>query len=190
MELPGIISGLVGLVLFWLIFEVRSIKKRNALNATIPKEGVSFRPIGIPLFFFIIGFIFAGIGLLLIILGIIDIRAIGILFLGLPFALFGGLLLAWAVSFLGDKITISKDNLSIQRVALLSGESAHLWNIGKHHLELKWAEIKDFHVDNSYLIIETIYNKRYSYPIGWCSPKALVFISRQKTEWDENNTQS
>lgn len=94
----------------------------------------------------------------------------------------GILIASWAGSFLTAKITIMDDYLLLEGAAKMPYEAhhIHLWQRGRHQVELRWDEIRLLRADRSWMRIELYDDTCYTFPIGWCLEKARAAVARHK----------
>lgn len=183
MENGRIFGLLIGLAIVLVYSFIKGfIQSRMAEKTVVPEEGeVSFRPFLKPLFL-------CAFGLLSILGGGFCFYYGGpsgeiiIILSGLFMLAWGGMFLVWSASFLGNRISISKEELCIQRAAENSDGLRVFFHLGKYPLRLAWSEIKSIRKETNKLIVVTADAKEYMYPIDWCSVKAWATIVKLHPE--------
>lgn len=193
----GAIGGAIAVVLGGWISkrllekqEKRPKKKKNS-------EPVSFRP-GASWFFFLVGVGAALLGIYMlyyfrfisflyrIITGEIEITVKLIedscLFYGAGiFMVIAGLIWSrWTGSFLGARITISKERLVIEHAAKMPKGKIETGQYGCHHIDVRWEEIRKLRSNINYMKVELNNGECYMFPIGWCREKARAAVRRNK----------
>lgn len=95
----------------------------------------------------------------------------------------GTLISCWTGSYLGGRITISKDRLIVDHAAKMPKENnkhIHFWQLGRHHIDVSWYEIRELRADINHMKIILHNDEVYSFPIGWCKDKARDEVARYK----------
>lgn len=176
----GIIGGAIALALTPLLR--KKLKKNSKKKDKKSQAPRSYRPWGVALFLFLIALgdiifvvylfgwmITEGFNLLYIACSII-ITIIGIIF---------G---CWSGSFLGARITISKERMVIDHAAKMPSRESkiQLRHIGRYHIDVSWYDIKELRREQNFMQIVLHSGDCYMFPIGWCKDGAGDEIARYK----------
>ena len=194
----GVIGGFIGAAIAAVITPILIKRARKQYNKQEHKEPESYRP-GVSWFVFLIGVVGTVLGVFLIRWLITDvdftkisnIRSLSfisllyfILMVIMPFFMFffGILMGCWGGSFLGAQITVSKEKLVIEHAAKLPkiNGSIDLWYLGKHHLDLRWEDIRELRGNRNFMKIILHNDECYMFPIGWCKDAAWFSVERYK----------
>ena len=176
----GIIGGAIALAITPLLR--KKLKKNSKKKDKKSQEPKSYRPWGAALFLFLIAlgniifvvYLFLwmtteGFNLLYIACSII-ITIMGIIF---------G---CWSGSFLGARITISKERLVIEHATKMPNRESKisLRHLGRYHIDVSWYDIKELRREQNFMQIVLHSGDCYMFPIGWCKDGAGDEIARYK----------
>jgi hypothetical protein len=176
----GIIGGAIALAITPLLR--KKLKKNNKKKDKKSQAPRSYRP-GAAWFGFImaIGMIVSGLYFLWYSL----YNMMGYIYVSVTLfeTCFGTLYGCWTGSYLGGRITISKDRLIVDHAAKMPKENnrhIHFWQLGRHHIDVSWYEIRELRADINHMKIILHNDEVYSFPIGWCKDKARDELARYK----------
>ena len=178
----GIIGGAIALAITPLLR--KKLKKNSKKKDKKSQAPRSYRP-GAAWFGFLVAAsaVFGGIWCLWwMISTLMSINVVYLLFSFIMISV-GTLISCWTGSYLGGRITISKDRLIVDHAAKMPKENnkhIHLWQLGRHHIDVSWYEIRELRADINHMKIILHNDEVYSFPIGWCKDKARDEIARYK----------
>lgn len=113
----------------------------------------------------------------------ITTKTFGILIMFSPAIALGIFLIFLGIRYTKASITIDDEGLFFPLVIPKEVETIHLWHWVKEPTRIKWEEIKSIDISREVLVIETIHDKKYSYPIFSCPEEArtaLILFSLTK----------
>lgn len=182
----GVIGGFIGGAIALAITPMLIKRAKKRYNKKEHKEPKSYRPWGVALFLFIGGLWGVSVGPYVFVLTInspFSYKWFILLGLSLFITISGILTGCWSGSFLGARITIAKERLVIDYAAKMSNNEdakIHLWQLGRHHLDLRWEKIRELRADRNFMQIVLYNDERYMFPIGWCKEDARFAVERHK----------
>ena len=196
----GVIGGFIGAAIAAVITPILIKRARKRYNKKEHNDPESYRP-GASWFGFLVlgvGGTACGIFMIYWLLTTVDFTKISnIRYLGLdsmlffvfsiimPFFMFflGILFACWTGSFIGAKITVSKERLVIDHAAKMPSDNhahIHFWQFGRHHLDLRWDEIRELRADRNQMKLLLHNGEVYYFPIGWYKEGARFAVARHK----------
>lgn len=93
----------------------------------------------------------------------------------------------WSGSLLCAKITISEERMVLEHAIKMSKEDGPIgmYNLGRHHLDVRWDDIRELRGDINFLKIILRNGETYVFPLGWCKTKAAALVTHHKkiTPW-------
>lgn len=176
----GIIGGAIALAITPLLR--KKLKKNNKKKGKKYQAPRSYRPWGVALFLFLIALgdiifvvyffwwmISEGFNLLYIAFSII-------------MTIIGIIVGCWSGSFLGARITISKERLVIEHATKMPNRESKisLRHLGRYYIDVSWYDIKELRREQNFIQIVLHSGDCYMFPIGWCKDGAGDEIARYK----------
>lgn len=175
----GIIGGAIALAITPLLR--KKLKKNSKKKDKKSQEPKSYRP-GAAWFGFImaIGMIVSGLYFLWYSL----YNMMGYIYVSVTLfeTCFGTLFGCWSGSFLGARITISKERLVIEHATKMPNRESKisLRHLGRYHIDVSWYDIKELRREQNFMQIVLHSGDCYMFPIGWCKDGAGDEIARYK----------
>ena len=101
-----------------------------------------------------------------------------------PAIAMGMFLVFLGIRYIRASITIDEEGLFFPLVIPKEVETVHLWHWVKEPTRIKWEEIKSIKIIDQVLIIETIHDKKYTYPIASCpaEDRGILMLYLQKKQ--------
>ena len=176
----GIIGGAIALAITPLLR--KKLKKNNKKKDKKSQEPKSYRPWGAALFLFLLGlggFIGGALTLWWVTTESINFYY---LFMSIYLIIIGIIVGCWSGSFLGARITISKERMVIDHAAKMPSRESkiQLRHIGRYHIDVSWYDIKELRREQNFMQIVLHSGDCYMFPIGWCKDGAGDEIARYK----------
>ena len=176
----GIIGGAIALAITPLLR--KKLKKNNKKKGKKSQAPKSYRPWGAALFLFLIalGDFIGGV----LILWWMTTEGFNLLYIAcsIIITIIGIIFGCWSGSFLGARITISKERLVIEHATKMPNRESRisLRHLGRYHIDVSWYEIRELRADINHMKIILHNDEVYSFPIGWCKDKARDEVARYK----------
>lgn len=180
----GVIGGAIGgaIALAIMPFLRKRIKNSNKNKGKKNQEQKSYKP-GAAWFGFIVSTIIIAAGIFYFWYCLFECFNYIYFFTFLFAFCFGIIFACWSGSYLGARITITKEGLIIDHAAKMSNKEKskiQMTQLGRHHLDLRWEDIRELRADINHMKIILQNGDVYSFPIGWCKEEARAAIARHK----------
>ena len=176
----GIIGGAIALAITPLLRKkLKKNSKKKGKKSQAPK---SYRPWGAALFLFLmaLGNFIGGV----IIFWWMITEGFNLLYIACSIIItINGIIVGcWSGSFLGARITISKERLVIEHATKMPNRESKisLRHLGRYHIDVSWYDIKELRRQQNFMQIVLHSGDCDMFPIGWCKDGAGDEIARYK----------
>jgi hypothetical protein len=166
----GVIGGIIGGAIALAITPfLRKKFNKNSKKKGKKSQGTrSYSPWGVALFLFLIALgDFIG-GVIILWWMITESFNLYYLFWSIILIIIGIIFGCWSGSFLGARITFSKERLVIDHAAKMPNRESkiHLRHIGRCHIDVSWYDIKELRREQNFMQIVLHSGDCYMFPIG------------------------
>lgn len=176
----GIIGGAIALAITPLLRKkLKKNSKKKGKKSQAPK---SYSPWGAALFLFLIA-----LGNIIFVVYLflwMTTEGFNLLYIAcsIIITIMGIIVGCWSGSFLGARITISKERLVIEHATKMPNRESKisLRHLGRYHIDVSWYDIKELRREQNFMQIVLHSGDCYMFPIGWCKDGAGDEIARYK----------
>lgn len=176
----GIIGGAIALAITPLLRKkLKKNSKKKGKKSQAPK---SYRPWGGALYLFLLAL--GNIIFVVYLFWWMITEGFNLLYIAcsIIITIMGIIVGCWSGSFLGARITISKERLVIEHATKMPNRESKisLRHLGRYHIDVSWYDIKELRREQNFMQIVLHSGDCYMFPIGWCKDGAGDEIARYK----------